>query len=395
MEQVKENYADGNPMISLSGRVDTTNSAEVEEEILGITEKHPGETPVLDAENLEYISSAGLRVVLRLKKRFPELRIINVQPEVYDVFDMTGFTEMLTIEKAFRKISVEGCEVIGEGANGKVYRIDPETIVKFYKNSDALFAIKRERELARKAFVMGIPTAIPYDVVRIGDSYGSVFELLRSQSFAKIVGKEPERTDEMIAMSVDLLKKIHAVELPHGELPDRKAVALKWTEVFTDYLPEEINAKIRRLISDIPDNDHMLHGDYHMKNLMLQDGEALLIDMDTLSQGDPIFEFMGIYSSYVGFNELDHMTSQAFLGIPFETSLHIWDETVRLYCGTEDPLRAEEVRKRAEAMGQIRILSRAIRRRIAGKEAGDAQIALSTEKLLKIIPEVDKLSFEG
>lgn len=395
MEQVIENYTEGTLLIGLKGRVDTTNAGEVEQEIMKIAEAHPGETPVLDAEELEYISSAGLRVVLRLKKRYPELHIINVQPEVYEIFDMTGFTEMMSVEKAFRKVSVEGCEVIGEGANGKVYRIDPETIVKFYKNSDALFAIKRERELARKAFVMGIPTAIPYDVVRIGDSYGSVFELLRSQSFAKIVAKEPERTDEMIAMSVDLLKKIHAVELPHGELPDRKAIALGWTEVFTGYLPEEIIAKIRKLISEIPENNHMLHGDYHMKNLMLQDGEALLIDMDTLSQGDPIFEFMGIYSSYVGFNELDPMTSQAFLGIPFETSLHIWDETIRLYCGTDDPKRAEEVRKRAEAMGQIRIMSRAIRRRIAGKEAGDAQIALSTEKLIKIIPEVDKLSFEG
>ncbi len=382
-------------VVTLAGRIDSNNAAKVEEEIFRQLEGKDSCPLELDASDLNYISSAGLRVLLRLRKTHPDMTLTGVSSEVYEILEMTGFTEMMKVEKAYRLVSIEGCEEIGRGANGTIYRIDRDNVVKVYNNADALADIQHEREVAKLALILGIPTAISYDVVKVGESYGSVFELLRSQSFAKIVGKEPERTDEMIAMSVDLLKKIHAVELPHGELPDRKAVALKWTEVFTDYLPEEINAKIRRLISDIPDNDHMLHGDYHMKNLMLQDGEALLIDMDTLSQGDPIFEFMGIYSSYVGFNELDHMTSQAFLGIPFETSLHIWDETVRLYCGTEDPLRAEEVRKRAEAMGQIRILSRAIRRRIAGKEAGDAQIALSTEKLLKIIPEVDKLSFEG
>lgn len=47
---------------------------------------------------------------------------------------MTGFTEMLPVEKAFREISVDGCEVIGQGANGAVYRINPEIIIKVYNN---------------------------------------------------------------------------------------------------------------------------------------------------------------------------------------------------------------------------------------------------------------------
>ena len=85
------------------------------------------------------------------------------------------------------RYAAEGCEVIGEGANGIVYRTDPDTIVKVYKNHDALEEIHNERELARKAFVLGIPTAIPYDVVRVGEGYGSVFELLNAKSFAKII----------------------------------------------------------------------------------------------------------------------------------------------------------------------------------------------------------------
>ena len=394
MENVNEIIKDDGWEIALSGRVDSTNAPRVEGELLRIVESHPEEAPLINAEGLEYISSAGLRVLLHLRKQCPDMKIVEVRPDVYEIFDMTGFTEMMTVEKAYRRLSVDDCEIIGEGANGKVYRIDPETIIKVYKSNDALFAIKRERELARKAFVLGVPTAIPYDVVRVGDQYGSVFELLKSRSFAKILRAEPERADELIRLSADLLRKIHSVELPLGELPDRKKIALMWTNDFAEFLPEDVMEKLRQMISDIPENPHLLHGDYHMKNIMLHEGEPCLIDMDTLSQGDPIFEFMGMYSAYIGFNELDHSIADSFLGIPFGTCVHIFEETVRLYCGEDNEAHAQEVMRRAKVLGQVRILGRAARRRKKGIEPGDAQIARSTELLRELVPETARLSFE-
>ena len=98
--------------IAIEGRIDASNAAEAEEKIFSIKKDNPGKHIVLDADKLEYISSAGLRVVLRLRKEDPQLVIINVAAYVYDVFDMTGFTDMVTIEKAYRRMSVEGCEFI-------------------------------------------------------------------------------------------------------------------------------------------------------------------------------------------------------------------------------------------------------------------------------------------
>ena len=66
MENVKEIKKDGFWEIVLSGRVDSANSPRVEEELLRIVNDHPGEDPLIDAEDLEYISSAGLRVLLHL-----------------------------------------------------------------------------------------------------------------------------------------------------------------------------------------------------------------------------------------------------------------------------------------------------------------------------------------
>lgn len=213
--------------ICLLGNISSANAPEIEEDVFKILQENPGLPAVIDAEKLEYISSAGLRIILKLRKAEPELKIINVSTDVYEVFDMTGFTEILPVEKAYRKLSVDGCEVIGSGSNGIVYRYDPETIVKLYRNKDALDEINRERSLSRKAFVSGINTAIPYDVVKIGENYGAVYELLDAASLSQMIAAHPEKLDTYITLLAELLKKIHSVEMEAGELPQMKPVAVK------------------------------------------------------------------------------------------------------------------------------------------------------------------------
>ena len=73
--------------INLEGKIDATNASEFEEKINEIRNANQGMHTVLDADNLEYISSAGLRVMLRLRKSESDLAIINVSPEVYSVFE--------------------------------------------------------------------------------------------------------------------------------------------------------------------------------------------------------------------------------------------------------------------------------------------------------------------
>ena len=144
MSEVRAAVNERGTTLYLSGRIDSGNSAEVESKVMELTAA--GGPVVIDANGLEYISSAGLRVILRLKKRIGDLHIIGAGPEVYDILDMTGFTEMMPVEKAYRTVSIEGCEVIGEGFNGKVYRIDRDNVVKTYKNADALAEIRHERD---------------------------------------------------------------------------------------------------------------------------------------------------------------------------------------------------------------------------------------------------------
>ncbi|MBR5134894.1 MAG: anti-sigma factor antagonist [Clostridia bacterium] len=310
--------------IAVEGRIDASNAPQAEEKIFAIRNENLGKYVVLDADRLEYISSAGLRVILRLRKEEPKLAIINVAADVYEVFDMTGFTEMVTIEKAYPQMSVEGCEFIAKGANGAVYRYDDETILKTYFAKDALPEIKQERENARRAFVLGINTAIPYGIVRVGDGYGTITELLNAVSVTKLIRNNPDDLSEAVTYYVDMLKSIHAVQAEDGDVPDMKETALAWADFVSAHIPEDQSAKLHALIEAVPKMNTLLHGDYHTNNIMVQNGEPLLIDMDTLCMGHPVFELGSMFNAFVGYSELDHQNMLDFFGYSCETAEKFW-----------------------------------------------------------------------
>ncbi len=381
-------------IIKLSGRIDSTNAARTEERILSQFSLSGAKSAELDASELDYISSAGLRVILRLKKICPDLSITGVSPEVYGILEVTGFTEILKVEKAYRVVSIEGCEEIGHGANGSIYRIDSESVVKVYKNDDALNEIRHEREVARTAFILGIPTAIPYDVVRVGNSYGSVFELLNARSFSKILSTEPDKFDWCVSEFVKLLKKIHSTSVPHGKLPNMKQTVLDYAAFHKDLLPEQTHAKLISLFKAVPDDDHMLHGDYHTNNLQLNDNEVLIIDMDTLSVGRPIFEFGPIFNAFIGFAELDHSVVLNFHGIDFDTACRFFHEALSAYLGTKCPAKLREVEDKARIIAYSRLISRAVRHGQLSTDQGRRELEYRRSKLIELVEKTDRLDFD-
>ncbi|MBQ2580954.1 MAG: STAS domain-containing protein [Ruminococcus sp.] len=84
--------------VAVEGRIDTTTAPELEKEIkdsLGGVKKL-----VLDFEKVEYISSAGLRVLLSTQKimnKQGEMKLINVSSDIMEIFEVTGFSDILTI----------------------------------------------------------------------------------------------------------------------------------------------------------------------------------------------------------------------------------------------------------------------------------------------------------
>ena len=133
------------------GRISAENADAFERELSDAISAHAEAELVIDAAGLEYISSSGLRVLLRRQQQSDE-KIMNV-------------------EKALRFVSIEGLEQIGAGARSAVYRLDGETILKVVKDM-TLDAIHSEVKVSKDVLIYGIPTAISYDVVRTEGGYG-------------------------------------------------------------------------------------------------------------------------------------------------------------------------------------------------------------------------------
>ena len=87
--------------ITTDERIDTINAVNFENEISPFLSES-GLKIIFDCTNLDYISSSGLRVILKAQKlvsaRKGEMKLIGVKPTIKKVFDMTGFTRFLTME---------------------------------------------------------------------------------------------------------------------------------------------------------------------------------------------------------------------------------------------------------------------------------------------------------
>lgn len=94
--EIQKTINDGIITIKIIGRLDTSNSAQLDEEVKELKED---DKLILDFSELEYLSSVGLRILLSLKKKLKDnIKIINVNEFVKEVFDMTGFSDIFEIE---------------------------------------------------------------------------------------------------------------------------------------------------------------------------------------------------------------------------------------------------------------------------------------------------------
>ena len=95
-----EKKQDGKTLtVALTGRLDTVTAPELESELA--TALEDAENLIMDMKDLEYISSAGLRVLLTAQKTMNQkgtMKLINVNETVMEIFEVTGFVDILTIE---------------------------------------------------------------------------------------------------------------------------------------------------------------------------------------------------------------------------------------------------------------------------------------------------------
>ena len=342
---------EGYAKITLCGRLDTSCSAQTKTDIdRFLSTSAPIRSLTVDAEQLEYLSSSGLRILLSLAKQFKDFKVTGVNADVYDVLSMTGFVKIMTVERALRQMSIEGCQMIGVGGVGTVYRVDGDTIIKVFREGTTMDEVRKEITMSKEAFVLGMPTAISFDVVKVGSQYGLVYELLNADTLSSLVKREPERIDEFARQYATLFHQLHDIEVPVGSsVPNAIDHERKQLQHVRRYFPDEGIDLLLQILDAIPESNRLLHLDLQIKNAMMQGNELMLIDMGEVGYGHPVLDLAHAYSAMVLFvGDYD-----AVIGIPRELGKDLWDRTINYYF---EGLPADIIELRKEQIAAVAII---------------------------------------
>ncbi len=377
----------GTLTIILEGRIDTNNAPQVEAELLSAAEGQ--EKIALDAEQLEYISSAGLRVLMKLCKiRGEAVRVTNVSRDVYEIFETTGFTEILDVKKALRQVSVEGCEVVGSGGYGTVYRLDRETIIKVYMNNSPEL-IENERLMSQRAFVAGLPTAIPYDTVRVGDKYGVVYEMLDAKTAAEHITADPDHLEDYVRRFAAALREFHSIEITDSLFHDKKQLQRGVIDTLKDFLTPEESAEINNYLDSVPERHTFLHGDYNFKNVMFRGDEVMLIDIGDAGFGHPAFDLAGVYLATIYMKGTRMSTEEKIrlMGYDPELADRVWAAFCGEYFGADTPEKLEHCTQMLTPLALVATTYHAMRR-VAGLSREQIELRVNSIVRGKLLPAI-------
>lgn len=323
-----------NLIIKLGTRIDTTNYLEVEKDLLNQIAATPHTSLTLDADDLDYIASSGLRVVLKLAKMDKTLRIINTDLKVYNIFEMTGFAKIINIEKKLRKIDLSQCKLLGAGGTGAVYRVTPEEIVKVNYNPATDAEMIEEKEKSQAAFVLGVPTAISFDTVDCGEGRkGVVYETIKSTTLGEMLEADPSQCESLVNAYIKALRTINSIHTDNPIFPSAIDFYIDCIEKAKPFYTEEEMAMLQRVVDAMPQGDCLVHGDAHPKNLMLQGDEMMWIDMAMVCVGRPIYDIISLACMLFLSND-DY--AKKLTGMSLSNLQRFAETFIRLYFGVED-----------------------------------------------------------
>ena len=257
--------------------------------------------------------------------------------------------------RKYREVSVEGCELLGRGAKGDVYRYDEELVIKVFNQNNLYQDVERETRLAQRAFILGVPTAISFGIVAVGDRYGAMYELVGGQTLSELIAADPSRVDHYAQLMAGLAHKIHATEVAEDDIfPDACDRVQEYVRGGVAYEDEGLAKRCMRLLGTLPPANTLVHGDFHTGNVFMMNEKPLLIDMDRISRGHPIIELSDLYYFYVVLGEEDPSIVEKFMGFSYQTATRFFDTFLRCYLSTDDEERLAEVTQKASILCHTR-----------------------------------------
>lgn len=328
------NIQENEMVIGVDGRIDSSNAPQFHDEAMDMLKSQIDDSHIVfDATELEYISSAGLRVFLQIKKKFANLEIINTSRDVYEIFDMTGFADMMTVKKALREVDVSNLPVVGVGGTATVYRLTEDSIIKVCKPFVTYDDIKKDQEMTRTAFKEGVPTMISFDIVKVGDCFGAIYELINAETVMHYLIEEKDKENKYCRMFAELMLSAHDATIKSSAVGYKNEEFLHKMDLLFEKgkLNEEELPIFKEIINAVPKEEYFVHGDCHPMNAMIQDGEPLFIDLGCIGKGNHLWDLVGAGWLQAAGEMLRPDQVVPFLGMEGNRAKRVWEKIVRFY----------------------------------------------------------------
>lgn len=316
----------------LPERIDSSNADEVEAKLYEISELNPGKSLSLNAENMEYISSAGLRLLLKFQKAGLLENLGNVSQNVYSILDNTGFIGIINVNRLAASYEYDHNALIGCDSFGKLYKADKENVIRVYDSHVDPSDIEMGFECAKVMMNSPVSCAIPFDMVTTSNGKGCLYSVEDFMSVSTLITKQSD-ADEFRVKAIN--KIVKQLNLVHGVTELSDCVPRE-----TDRLPEliykNLNAfseeekeKICHIVRKISRGNKVILENVNERTILISYKEPVLVDFSLLRFGNPLFEIAGFYRNVYEFSSLLEVTDKAEIE-------HTWQMFLSKYLGTDD-----------------------------------------------------------
>ncbi|MBP3746693.1 MAG: phosphotransferase [Ruminococcus sp.] len=285
--------------IYLKGSLDSAHSDRIEKSVREICDDNIGLPLVFDMYRVDYISTEGIRTLLRFRNSEDEkINVINVSNNLYELFMAGGSGDMFEIRRKPRTLSLKGLKLEASSDSIKLYRVDEYFWLKVNLKKNTIDDIDNENIIARSAFINGIPTEIAYEIVYTEEGCGQLYELSDAHMLAAALYLNPDKISYYTRVFAGFMKDVHCTEMEGADLPDAKRELQYALEKSKKYFSEEDYNMMYDLLATIPDKNTFLYGDFDTEGIMLKYGSPFFVDFANVRVGHPVFDLADIYITY-------------------------------------------------------------------------------------------------
>lgn len=201
---------------------------------------------------------------------------------------------MIVLEEA----EVEKLEKLGSGMSGTVYSYEGKALKLFHAHWNKE-SVQKAYQICKRISESDVETAKTYDFAACGNRFGYLQDQIHGVAYPMYIGSDRTKRYQAGERMGIMLRKVHSLEPNEEIFPSLRQML--YNNVFSNLKSIMSEEDIRACLDyfdSMPGAKTVLHGDFHENNIMVEDECPLLIDLDGMCIGSPLFDLVQSYATY-------------------------------------------------------------------------------------------------